>query len=170
MSGWSPRLPDRMPPTLLCEAKPPVPEPEDEARFDRASAVYELCADAYRAGSMDARKFLAMARSAAELAGLGERGQCRWVGEAGLLVIAHDPPKNPRKNGQPEAFKRLAAGLARLANEREGLPLVRASKSGRPTAFDRATEAMRLAGLPRVTARNVEKWHGEYHGSGESVE
>jgi len=168
--GWLPKMPPGTT-TLLSEAaEAAAPDPEEKARLDRARAVYALCAEAYRAGDLDARKFLALVRGAAELAGLREPGQRRWVGEAALLVIAHDPPKNARKNGQPVAFRRMAAGVARLANERAGLPLVRASKSGAPTAFDKAAEVMRLAGLPRVTARNVEKWHGEYHGSGESVE
>lgn len=124
---------------------------------------------AYQAGCIPLEALLRGARASIEvlpddIAFAVPGGGERLLGH--IVRRALDEPCVPRKSKAgrppwPDAFKKAARDLVTLIAEREGLKVNREPAGGGVSAFDRAAEVFRNAGVRGVKSETVRDWYGK---------
>jgi hypothetical protein len=150
--------------TLLTQGcKPPTGEEliqrkKAEQALDVCRLILEETLAAYADGEITFESAIRTASCAIHAEDIPDDSQYQKMLGAFVDQICKTTPQtrqrtSTRKN--PAWLQRTAAGLVRLANEREGLPIARESKTGK-TAFDRAAEILKIRGIP-ATQSMVER-------------
>lgn len=89
-------------------------------------------------------------------------GKERLLGHVARLALDGPPPPRDPKGGRPpwpDAFKNAARELVALIAKRERLAVSREPAGGRTSAFERAAEVYRAAGVEDVTPAIVQGWY-----------
>lgn len=147
---------------------------EERAKRDAALEKWHLVAiegwlAGYQAGCIPLERLLRGVRASVEVLpdDIGwavPGGTERLLGHVVLRVLdGPSPPPRSRKGGRlqahPDAFKNAARELVKLIAKREGLAVNRYPAGGGTSAFERAAEVYRAAGVEGVTPAIVEGWY-----------
>ena len=148
--------------TLLTDGWSPPSEEQRKAKdaaYEKARLIaWDIWYQAYSSGDISLDILLRNAQRS--LVKLDVDDFLRWK-TLGLLVenaLKAEPPKRTRGNkGQPEALRKIARQLVKMAND-DGFVLSRSSSM--ETAFERASNIMAELGVSALP-RQVEDWYYE---------
>jgi len=150
---------------------------EERAKRDAALEKWHLVAiegwlAGYQAGCIPLKRLLRGVRASVEVLpdDIGwavPGGTERLLGHVVLRALdgPSPPPRDPkggrggRLQARPDAFKNAARELVALIAKREKLAVSREPAGGRTSAFDRAAEVYRAAGVEGVTPAIVQGWY-----------
>jgi len=145
---------------------------EERAKRDAALEKWHVVAiegwlAAYQAGRIPLESLLRGVRASIEvlpddMVWATPGGKEHLLGHVIRRALDEPPPLRKSKGGRPpwpDAFKNAARELVALIAKRERLVVSREPAGGRTSAFERAAEVYRAAGVEDVTPAIVQGWY-----------